>query len=514
MEDNNKKYSELGILKTCQSAAVRITARVRIPGGRTWVSIFFCAALLFASPDYFTPEHRISGIGVERADMTPAVLDERTQRMIQSQTFAIMREPQATAGAERISSARLGRVFQTASTSSGIAASLIAAIAYLESWGDAQAASPAGPKGIMQFSEATAREAGLRIVRTTRFKTTSERKLVRNKRGKPVYQTIRHRTPYTITVRDERLNPERAVPAAARYLARLETKFGGLDWAIFAYHCGEGCVSELLPLATAALGNKHRPTVAEMFFAANPASHRDLYEAIQAHMQRDYSPTYWFRIERAEQLLNLYQTDRAAFRELVDAYRNPNNPDRRANDRLVVWLKSEDVFYRSEDDLRLAAGKGLATVLDDPKFFGFSLPAVEAGNEHDLYLQASPSAIGTLLYIAFETRRLFDALKPKGERFVPLKVVELVSTMQRPAEAGTLLVDPEFPEHATGQVFDIDLSNLPRGERECLNFTLDDIGWIGYLGFIQVTGDTLHIGCSPSSREFFATIFQEASEAK
>src|SRR5262249_13310186 len=81
----------------------------------------------------------------------------------------------------------------------------------------------------------------------------------------------------------------------------------------------------------------------------------------------------------------------------------------------------------------------------------------------------------------------------KGEHFVPLQIVELVTTMTRPAEGGTLLVDPEFPEHATGQVFDIELSNLPRGERECLNFILDDMGWDGYLGFIQVTGNTLHI---------------------
>ena len=47
-------------------------------------------------------------------------------------------------------------------------------------------------------------------------------------------------------------------------------------------------------MAQAALGRKAQPTVAGMFFAASPAFHRDLYEAIQRHMQRDYSPTYWF----------------------------------------------------------------------------------------------------------------------------------------------------------------------------------------------------------------------------
>src|SRR6202140_32748 len=117
-------------------------ARVRISVRPTAFSIFFCGVVLAVRPEYFTPQHRLSGIGVDRADMTPAVLDERTQRMIQSQTFAIMREPQATAGADRITSARLARIFQSAAASSGLPASLIAAIAYLESFGDAQAASP------------------------------------------------------------------------------------------------------------------------------------------------------------------------------------------------------------------------------------------------------------------------------------------------------------------------------------------------------------------------------------
>jgi len=479
-----------------------------------------CTALLclignpvFARPEYFQPEHRLSAIGASRADITPTTLDERTERMIKSQTFAIMRDPATVAGAERISSPRLARIFQRAEATSGMPASVISAVAFLESFGDATAISPAGPKGIMQFSEATARAAGLRIVRVTKFRMTTERKLVRKKGGKPVYRIVRHRTPYTITVSDDRMNPERAVPAAANYLARLETKFGGRDWAIFAYHCGEGCVAEMLPLAQAALGRKQQPTVAGMFFAASPAFHRDLYQAIQRHMQRDYSPTYYFRVKRAEELLNLYHSDPDAFRELAEQYRNPNDPKRRAMDRLMIWLKSEDVYFKSLEDLKLASGKGLERLMDDPKYFGFTLPDFSdspAGRE--LYLQATPAAIGTLLYIAYETHRLFEARKPKGEHFVPLQVVELVSTTDRPTEAGSHLVDPEFPEHSTGQVFDIDRSTLPPGERECLNFVLDDMGWDGYLGFIQVTGDTLHIGCSPSSRDFFTKVFQEATK--
>jgi hypothetical protein len=467
--------------------------------------------LVTAATEYFTPQHQLLGIGAGRREISPDILDARAKRMVQSQTFTIMREPNVIAGAERITGPRLSSIFRRAADESGWPESLISAVAFLESWGDPQATSPAGPRGLMQFSEATARAAGLRVVRVTRFQVTTSHELVRRRPGqKPTYRTVRHKTPYTVTVRDDRLNPDRAAPAAARYLARMESRFGGRDWAVFAYHCGEGCVSDLLSLTEAAVHHK-QPTVAEMFFAANPAHHAELYEALQREMQRDYSPTYWFRIQRAQQLLALYREDPVAFRQLAEEYRNPIHPQRRASDRLAVWLKSTDLFYRSPDDLRQAAGQGLARVLDDPMFFGFSLPEIAEGPNRELYLQDSPAAIGTLLYIAFETRRLFDALKPKAERFIPLQVAELVGTMDRPAEAGTLLVDPEFPAHSTGQVFDIDRSNLPRGERECLNFTLDDMGWDGYLGFIQVAGETVHIGSSPSSREFFTAVFDEAA---
>ena len=181
--------------------------------------------------------------------------------------------------------------------------------------------------------------------------------------------------PYTVTVRDDRLNPERAAPAAARYLARLETKFGGRDWAIFAYHCGEGCVSDLLPLTEAAVHHK-QPTVAEMFFAANPAHHAELYQALAT---RDAARLFAHLLvphQARRAVAAAVSQDPAAFRELAEEYQNPIHPQRRAVDRLMIWLKSHDIFYRSPDDLRSAAGNGLAKVFDDPAI----LRLLAAGN--------------------------------------------------------------------------------------------------------------------------------------
>jgi hypothetical protein len=450
-------------------------------------AVFLASSPLLAGTQYFAPQHRLAGIGVDRAAITPEVLEARTAHMIQAQTFVILRHPEATAGAARITGPALQKIFNKAAKDSGLDASLIAAVAYLESWGDPNALSPTGPKGIMQFSEATARAAGLRVVRATQYRTVQERRRVRTGSGKTVYRTVRRKIPYKVVLRDDRLKPDKAVPAGARYLARLQDKFGGMDWAIFAYHCGEGCIADLYSMAQAATG-RAKPTVAETFFAAHPGLHPALYEALQREMARDFSPTYYFRIQRAQQLLKLYQSDRAAFEELVAENSNPGNPRRRTESRLVVWSKASS----ADGPDRNAPAEPLSPTVRDPKFFGITPP----------FATDSPSAVGAMLYVAFETRRLFDELQPKGEQFVPLQIVKVGRAADDAVEFGA------------GTVFEIDRSNLGKGERLCLSFALDDLGWDGHLGLAQRDGEILRIGFAPSSRDFFAAVFKEAVDAK
>jgi Transglycosylase SLT domain len=463
--------------------------------------------------DFFQPVHRLAGIGVDRSSISEAVLQKRTELMIDSQTFSIMRDPHALEGAQRINSPKLQKIFKDASKVSGLPAGIIAAVAYLESWGDANAQSSAGPRGIMQFSKATGKAAGLQIVTATRYRTTSEKKKVVVK-GKTVTKTVTHKTPYEVVVRDDRLIPERAVPAAAKYLATMTNKYGRQDLAIFAYHCGEGCVSDFIAVAKQTEDFRNEViTVPRLFFGSSPVHNPEIYARIKEHMLRDYSPTYYFRIMRAQQLLALYQEDADAFRDLAEVYRNPVDPAKRANDRLVVWLKPQDVLYKSCEDLRLEEGKSLARVMNKPAFFGFQLQ-MEGPNaigrwdlkNRESYLQATPAAIGTLSYIAFETRRLFEAMKPKGEKFMPIEVTALVRTMD----------DPEgpTPAHCTGQVFDVAYDLLPPHEKEALDFILQDMGWDGYLGFVTETAGTMHIGPSPSSRDFFTKVYGETTDKK
>jgi Transglycosylase SLT domain len=459
------------------------------------------------SSDYFVPSHRISGIGVARDDLSDDLVAARADLMIQSQTFTIMREQQALPGARRITTdRRLQSIFRSAADKSGLPVSLIEAIAYLESWGDPKAESPSGPRGIMQISAATARSMGLRVVVATRYRVTRERVPVPGKKKK--FRTITHRTPYVVTTRDDRLSPERAIPAAAHYLAGMEQKFGGRDWAIFAYHCGQGCVAEMLDLTRRARGiPANEVTVPRMFFSSSPVWNHELYQAIQQEMQRDYSPTYYFRIMRAAQLLDLYRHDPDAFGRLAEEYRGDFPPGTRPQHRLAIWLKQNDFVFRKLNDIRDDEGKRLAKAIDRPDYLGYSLRlSSDTPADAGTLAQASPAALGALAYIAFETRRLFEQMNPPGQTFQPLPVSSLVE----PEDFARQLNPREGLAHTSGLVFDIDYSGLNPAEVECLRFVLDDLGWDGYLGFIEEGSGSLHIGPSPASRDFFTSVFQES----
>jgi hypothetical protein len=463
------------------------------------------------SPEYFFPSHRISGVGVERDDLSAEVLQERTSLMIQSQTFGIMREQEAIAGARRVTEPKLQAIVRAAAASSGFPAATIEAIIYLESWGDPKAESPAGPKGIMQISEATAHDMGLSIVRATKYKITREKVPVKSKKGtKPRYKTVTHKEPYIVTVRDDRLVPDRAIPAAARYLAANERKFGGQDWSIFAYHCGTGCVTMMKDLTSRARGiPRDEITVPRMFFSCSPTWNRELYQAIQQEMLRDYSPTYYFRIQRAAQLLALYRRDPEELVALHEEYKNRFASGPRAPHRLSAWLRPDDLIYRTGEDIRANPGGLLMKAPDSAGYLGYSLQLPPVDSAIADYSQAAPAALGALTYIAFETRRLFEERNAVGETFQPLPVVALVEPEDY---ARQQLSQHEAFAHSSGQVFDIDTARLPAGELECLRFVLDDLGWSGYLGFVEDGADRLHIGCSPDSREFFTNVWQEAEE--
>lgn len=99
--------------------------------------------------------------------------------------------------------------FKQASDSSGVSYDFLRKLSFNESSFNVNAQSPTGPRGPMQMTKATARALGLTVADDGSI--------------------------------DERIDPAKAIPAAARHLADLTKKFGGDELkAALAYNQGEG----------------------------------------------------------------------------------------------------------------------------------------------------------------------------------------------------------------------------------------------------------------------------------
>jgi cell wall-associated NlpC family hydrolase len=107
-----------------------------------------------------------------------------------------------TSGGGSVAGVPYANLFTGAAGRHGVDASLLAAVASVESNFDAGAVSPAGAQGLMQFMPETARGLGV-----------------------------------------SPLDPASAVDGAARYLKQLTGRFGSTELALAAYNAGPGTVS-------------------------------------------------------------------------------------------------------------------------------------------------------------------------------------------------------------------------------------------------------------------------------
>ncbi len=450
------------------------------------------------SLNYFRPARLLEGIGLGRIGMSDEVLRLRTERIIRSSTFSIMCDPRAVDGAQRILSPELQHYFGAASEKTGFPQDMLEAVALVESWGVADAKSPSGALGIMQFISTTAKLLGLGVP----SKTFISKKISRKKASVPLGV-------------DERLSAEKSILAAARHLESLSRRYGRIDLAIWAYHSGPGYPDKALEIA-----KKYgmlNPSMGRLFFDNSPAHHQELYELIQKDMRHDFGSTYYFTVKRAAELLNIYRREPGVYRALAKEYSNPLHPNQRTPNRLWFWYGAAPMFKTAED-LKLEQGRSLVSVPFSPAGLSFSLRKEAIGQKdpknRELYLQDTPEVIGALEYIAFEHRRLCEAVRPKKEKYVPIDVVGLIQTL---AYRNLLKEVPtrhtELPVHCIGAV-DISYQKLPSWEAKCLEFLVEDLGLDEYISYFlgPKSKKTLTFGVSPNYSSYFTKVSTEAQE--
>jgi hypothetical protein len=485
---------------------------------------------------YFQPKHHLLGIGSDRVSMDGAAISLRTKSLIAAQTFGIMRNSDgkkldAAVWADRVTAPEMQDIIAGASRTSGFPAPLIEGIVFIESGGDENAKSPTGPRGIMQMTARIGNYLHLRHKVETKAQVVIKARGSRNhaahkgqSRIKSIVKTLKR-----IVVVDDRGDASRAIPAGAKLLAETAQYYHqkynlpedvAQQFAVWEWHSGRPVVDKALKLAKQ--GGIKDITLPQLFFLNSPGHNPELFALLQRDLDQDYGPTYWFRVMRAEQLLNLYRVNRVEYKELMDRNRSTVPGAEKAESRLETWY-SLDGSYQSVTDLKAAIASGkLVRPPSDPAYFSYALrmdgPAGIGSQDpanRELYATDPPAVIGALLYVASETRRAWEqSPHPVGEQFVPLEVTSMVRTAQYQKLLNRVNGNSRttFPSHTLGAV-DVSFAKLSRSEETALHFVLEDLGFEEDIGYFNEhkAQKTMHFMPSPKQASFFREIYDEAT---
>jgi hypothetical protein len=303
---------------------------------------------------------------------------------------------------------------------------------------------------------------------------------------------------------DERYDPAKAIAVQTRYLVQLARRYGSLDWALQAYHGGEGGVARTVAYY---LGDRRaqfastegairgvlasrggavtrvRPhlTYADFYFGITPRTHPQAFGYLFG--RSDDHRYYWWKVLMAERAIALYRRDPKEFERQWQALR----PGQRME---VAWHpRHEELAFRDVAALRRGYADGtLVRLPADLGARGIELGPIaplDAANAYH-YKGLRPESMGALLRVAGLYRR-------HGGR-AALRVLSLMQTTQYSA-----LLDARYPTpppkepvdpadlpidlHPTGLTFDIQRP-VSDWDRKVLEYALgilydrSEISWL------------------------------------
>ena len=416
-----------------------------------------------------------SGLGSDRPTLTAEQIQARSERLQASTTFSLLRFPEALQAPRRIFNPTIWRVIERAAREYDLDPMLLAGMIFIESYGDPLAKSPTGPAGIAQLTKGSARELGL---------STNKRIKVSAPGKKTRYRTI-----------DERYVPERAIMAMARRVSNRRAWLGGkIDFAVAEYHMGAGRMATLLSAyfdrtvkVSSVAGEMRNSTVSYevLFWSNTPYFRPAVYKMLDELNRVDYSPTYYFRVQQAMRLLEMYRRSPAEYARAASAHQGRPN---------WQWTFVSDadaaaVPVRSFGELQEEMGHRFVLLPDIAFDFGVRSSASDRS-----MMAAERSTIGSALFIAHHLKRL------QGERFSGFEIDGML--MHEGEEEDAL------PVHRLGWAFDVPAGGLSKTDQRDLKFILTDLRHAGLLAYVEEGSEpTFHVVRHPDHAARFEQFY-------
>jgi len=293
---------------------------------------------------------------------------------------------------------------------------------------------------------------------------------------------------------DARFVPEQALAGTIRYLTTARERLARDDLAVVSYHMGIGNLTNVLRLYTGAgddvevadlVADEGLSWVRVFFDTApdrNPAAHELLARL------GDDSPTYYWRVLAAEEIMRLYRDDPERLEELDLLH------GAKASAEEVLHPPAETTRYADSVDLVRAWAEHELHEVPNRRALGLAVDpqlgelAEELDRPLNLYRGLRAEALAVLTYIGARVRDLSGATRP-------LRVTSAVrdDAYQELLRDGNPEATDGYSLHTTGYAFDIRRRYESGAQAQAFQFLLDDltarglIAWVREPGAIHVT---------------------------
>ena len=401
------------------------------------------------------------------------------------------------ATAERTESFR--SLVEDAVDGSGFEADLVEAIVFLESGGRPDVIAgddPVAASGLTQILAETGRSfLGMRVDLEESRRLTVQIAAAVERSEVAEAERLRERRREV----DGRFDPEHALAGTVRYLTIARERLGREDLAVVSYHMGIGNLSNVLrayapgaDLAVSDLVEEKDLSWARVFFDTAPDQNVEAH-ALLTRLGDD-SPTYYWRVLAAQEIMRLYRDDRDRLQELDLLHAAKGS----AEEALHPPFETER-FADAADLERAWQENALQSLPEDPGAFGFAVDptmgelATRLGQPKELYRGLRAEALATLVYIGTRVQALSAATQP----------LEVTSSVRDDAYQDLLRSsNPEATQgyslHTTGFAFDVRRRYESGAQAQAFQFLLDDLTARNLIAWVREPA-AIHIAVGPGA---------------
>jgi hypothetical protein len=207
----------------------------------------------------------------------------------------------------------------------------------------------------------------------------------------------------------------------------------------------------------------------------------------------DDSPTYYWRVLAAQEIMRLYRDDRERLQELDLLHAAKTSAEE------VLLPPSETERFADASDLERAWDSHIVQPLPGDPGLGFSVDATmgelasNLGRPKELYRGLRSEALAVLVYLAGRVQTLSGATQP----------LEVTSTVRDDAYQDLLRDgNPEaahgYSVHTTGYAFDIRRRYESGAQAQAFQFELDDLTARGLIAWIREPA-AIHVAVAPAA---------------